>query len=36
MGELTIDDILSKATGVQDNGLRTLPGVAAMVTDLKG
>jgi hypothetical protein len=36
MSKFTLDEILSKGTGVQDDGHRTLPGVVAIATDLKG
>ena len=35
MSKLTLDEILSKGTGVQDDGLLALPGVVAIATDLK-
>jgi len=35
MSKLTLDEILSKGTGVQEDGLLALPGVVAIATDLK-
>jgi hypothetical protein len=35
MSKVILDEILSKGTGVQDDGLRKLPGVAVIATDLK-
>lgn len=35
MSKLILDEILSKGTGVQDDGLRKLAGVAVIATDLK-
>jgi hypothetical protein len=35
MSKLILEEILSKGTRVQDDGLRKLPGVAVIATDLK-
>jgi hypothetical protein len=35
MSKIILDEILSKGTGVQDDGLRALPGVVVTATDLK-